>query len=57
MAQQASWAGTASNFLRAATYLIGNDISKNSADWPRHAGPSLGRLRRVPTPLRILALK
>jgi hypothetical protein len=57
MAQRASWSGTASDLLRAATYLIGDDISKNSADWPRYPGALAGRLRRAQTFLRTLGME
>ena len=57
MAQRTSWAGTASDLLRAATYLIGDDISKNSADWPKNPGTLAGRLRRAQTFLRTLGME
>src|SRR5262245_10635286 len=53
MAQQASWAGTASDLLRAATNPIGDDeVAKNRADWPKNPGILAGRLRRAQTFLR-----
>jgi len=57
MAQRASWAGTASDLLRVATYLIGDEVSKNSADWPKNPGILAGRLRRVQTFLRRLGIE
>jgi hypothetical protein len=57
MAQRVSWAGTASDLLRAATYLIGDDVSKNSADWPKNPGTLAGRLRRAQTFLRTLGIE
>jgi hypothetical protein len=57
MAERGSWAGTASDLLRVATYLAGDDISKKSADWPRHPGALAGRLRRVQTSLRVLGIE
>src|SRR5262249_10473904 len=57
MAQRASWAGTASDLLRAATYLIGDDISKSGADWPKIPGTLAGRLRRAQTFLRTLGIE
>ena len=56
MAERGSWAGTASDLLRAAAYLAGDDISKKGADWPRHPGALAGRLRRVHTSLRMLGI-
>lgn len=41
--------GTASDLLRAATSLAGDDISKKGADWPKHPGALAGRLRRAQT--------
>ena len=57
MAERGNWAGTASDLLRVATYLAGDDISKKSTDWPRHPGALAGRLRRVQTPLRVLGIE
>jgi hypothetical protein len=57
MAERGNWAGTASDLLRVATYLAGDDISKKSTDWPRHPGALAGRLRRVQTPLRMLGIE
>jgi hypothetical protein len=57
MAQRVSWAGTASDLLRAATYLIGDEVSKNSADWRKNPGTLAGRLRRAQTFLRTLGIE
>jgi hypothetical protein len=57
IAERGSWAGTASDLLRLATYLAGDDISKKGADWPKHPGALAGRLRRVQTPLRMLGIE
>ena len=56
-AERGSWVGTASDFLRAATSLAGDDISKKSADWPKHPGALAGRLRRAQTFLRMLGIE
>jgi hypothetical protein len=57
MAQQASWAGTASDLLRAATYLIGDEVSKNGADWPKNPRTFAGRIRRAQTFLRTFGIE
>src|SRR5262249_49333357 len=57
MAQRTSWSGTASELLRVASYLIGDDTSKNGADWPKNAGTPAGRLRRAQTFLRRLGIE
>jgi hypothetical protein len=57
IAECGSWAGTASDLLRLATYLAGDDISKKGADWPKPPGALAGRLRRVQTPLRMLGIE
>ena len=57
MAERSSWAGTASDLLRAATDLAGDDISKRSADWPKNPGALAGRLRRAQTFLRMLGIE
>jgi hypothetical protein len=55
-AERGSWVGTASDLLRAATSLAGDDISKKGADWPKHPGALAGRLRRAQTFLRIITV-
>jgi hypothetical protein len=57
MAERGSWAGTASDLLRAATALAGDDFSKSSAVWPKHPGALAGRLRRAQTFLRMLGIE
>jgi hypothetical protein len=57
MAERGSWVGTASNFLRAVTYLAAKDVSKRSLDWPRHPGALAGRLRRAQTFLRMQGIE
>jgi hypothetical protein len=57
MAERTNWAGTASDLLRVATSLVGDDISKKGVDWPKHPGALAGRLRRVQTPLRVLGIE
>jgi hypothetical protein len=57
VAECGSWAGTASDLLRLAAYLAGDDISKKGADWPKHPGALAGRLRRVQTFLRMLGIE
>src|SRR5262245_14707253 len=57
MTQRASWSGTASDLPRAATDLIGEDVSKSGAEWPKNAGNLAGRLRRAQTFLRTLGIE
>jgi hypothetical protein len=52
MAERGSWAGTASDLLRAAI-----NISKRSAGWPKNPGVLAGRLRRAQTFLRMLGIE
>jgi hypothetical protein len=56
MAERSSWAGTASDLLRAANNLAGDDVSKKSAGWPKHPTALAGRLRRAQTFLRVLGI-
>ena len=53
----AAGAGTASDLLRAATALAGDDVSKKSAGWPINPGALAGRLRRAQTFLRVLGIE
>ena len=57
MTERGSWAGTASDLLRAATALAGDDGWKNAADWPKNPGTLAGRLRRAQTFLRVLGIE
>jgi hypothetical protein len=57
MAERNSWAGTASDLLRAATDLGGDNISKTTAAWSRCPGALAGRLRRSQTFLRMLGIE
>jgi hypothetical protein len=57
MAEHSSWAGTASDLLHAATGLARDELSKQSADWPKNPGTLAGRLRRAQTPLRMLGIE
>jgi hypothetical protein len=57
MAERSSWAGTASDLLRAATNLADDNISKRSADWPKNPAALAGRLRRAQTFLRMLGIE
>jgi hypothetical protein len=52
MAERDSWAGTASDFLRAASAFAGN----NGSNWPKNPGALAGRLRRAQTFLRVLGI-
>jgi hypothetical protein len=52
MAECDSWAGTASDFLRAASAFAGN----NGSNWPKNPGALAGRLRRAQTFLRVLGI-
>jgi hypothetical protein len=53
MAECSSWAGTASDLLRAASALAGTKIS----NWPKNPGALAGRLRRAQTFLRMLGIE
>jgi hypothetical protein len=53
MAERGSWAGTASDLLRSASALAGN----NGSNWPKNPGALAGRLRRVQTFLRVLGIE
>jgi hypothetical protein len=53
MAERGSWAGTASDLLRAASALAGTKIS----NWPQNPGALAGRLRRAQTFLRMLGIE
>jgi hypothetical protein len=57
MAERSSWAGTASDLLRAASKLAGDDVSKKSAAWPKYPVALAGRLRRAQTFLRMLGIE
>jgi hypothetical protein len=57
MAERSSWAGTASDLLRAATNLADDNISKRGADWPKNPAALAGRLRRAQTFLRMLGIE
>jgi hypothetical protein len=45
-----SWAGTASDFLRAATSLGSADISRRTAGWPRRLGRPASSSADIPSP-------
>src|SRR5262245_27921564 len=53
MAERGSWAGTASDLLRAASALAGTKVST----WPQNPGVLAGRLRRAQTFLRMLGIE
>jgi hypothetical protein len=53
MAERGSWAGTASELLRAASALAGN----NGYNWPKNPGALANRLRRAQTFLRMLGIE
>jgi hypothetical protein len=57
MAERSSWAGTASDLMRAAISLARDELSKQSAGWPKNPGALAGRLRRVQTSLRMLGIE
>src|SRR5262249_44810351 len=57
MAERNSWAGTASDLLRAATGLARVDIWKQSVGWPKNPGALAGQLRRAQTFLRMLGIE
>jgi hypothetical protein len=57
MAERNSWAGTASDLLRAAVDLGSDNISKTTAAWSRCPGALAGRLRRTQTFLRMLGIE
>jgi len=53
MAERGSWAGTASDLLRAASALAGNKV----CNWPQNPGALAGRLRRAQTFLHMLGIE
>src|SRR6266404_857077 len=53
MAERGSWAGTASDLLRAASGLAGSNVS----NWPKNPGALASRLRRAQTFLRVLGIE
>jgi hypothetical protein len=55
--ERGSWAGTASELLRAAIALPGDDISIRSAGWPKNPSALAGRLRRAQTFLGVLGIE
>jgi hypothetical protein len=57
VAERGSWAGTASDLLRAASHLPDDDVSTKSASWPKHPVALAGRLRRAQTSLRMLGIE
>jgi hypothetical protein len=57
MAERGIWAGTASDLLRAATNLAGDEVSRKDPGWPRNPGALAGRLRRAQTFLRMLGIE
>jgi hypothetical protein len=57
MAERGSWAGTASDLLRAAIHLADDNIWKANAGWPKNPGALAGRLRRAQTFLRMLGIE
>src|SRR5215467_6432895 len=56
MVSQDEWAGTASDFLRAADTLQRQDALIRRPDWPRTPRALAGRLRRAQTSLRALGI-
>src|SRR5215467_3769268 len=57
MVSQDEWAGTASDFLRAADTLQRQDTLIRRPDWPRTPRALAGRLRRAQTSLRALGIE
>ena len=53
MGERGSWAGTASDLLRAGSGLAGSNVS----NWPKNPGALAGRLRRAQTFLRTLGIE
>jgi hypothetical protein len=57
MAERTTWAGTASDLLRAGASIVGDEFADPLANWPRAARALAGRLRRVQTSLRALGIE
>jgi hypothetical protein len=57
MVNRNEWAGTASDFLRAADKLQRQDDLIRRPDWPRTPRALAGRLRRAQTSLRALGIE
>ena len=55
MAVRGTWAGTASDFVRARM-PAGEDVRGRTAGWPRNPGALAGRLRRCQTFLRTVGI-
>src|SRR5262245_53085681 len=56
MANRSTWAGSASDLLRAGAALAGPGLPSGAAAWPRSARELAGRLRRAQTFLRVLGI-
>jgi hypothetical protein len=57
MSDRIAWTGTASDLLRAAADLAGDDMANRSAGWPKNPRMLAGRLRRAQTFLRTLGIE
>jgi hypothetical protein len=57
MSDRITWMGTASDLLRAAADLAGDDMATRSAGWPKNPRMLAGRLRRAQTFLRTLGIE
>jgi hypothetical protein len=57
MSDRITWMGTASDLLRAAIDLAGDDMAPRSAGWPKNPRTLAGRLRRAQTFLRTLGIE
>ncbi|MEA3150893.1 MAG: hypothetical protein QOD56_1832 [Gammaproteobacteria bacterium] len=57
MSDRTNWTGTASDLLRAAADLSGDDMAPRSAGWPRTPRTLAGRVRRAQTFLRTLGIE
>jgi hypothetical protein len=57
MGDRITWTGTASDLLRAAANLSGDDMVTRSAGWPKTPRTLAGRVRRAQTFLRTLGIE
>jgi hypothetical protein len=57
MAERTAWIGSASDLLRAAADLAGENVLRNGAGWPNSARALASRLRRAQTPLRAIGIE
>jgi hypothetical protein len=57
MSDRRTWTGTASDLMRAAADLSGDDMATRSTGWPKSPRALAGRMRRAQTFLRTLGIE